>query len=418
MTMKKNWLVFANRDSCHHAEALHDLGFVNWKEGRCNMSIGDIVYMYVSDERRIRFKTQVVGEGCIREDGKYWQKPYTSDLTYKLALIDEYTGHELNDVLLRKHGFKGGKSIERPMYNNPELFQYIESVWGKQNYGHIIDNLVPQEKSRELVRKIIPILIRWAKQGQTSRTYDDLTKELGYSRFSGIGKQLGYIDDVFKEFGEMSGEKIPTLNALVKSKSSGLPSTGFSYVYTSYDDMSEDEKKIFVMGLNKEALEYKQWDWVLSSLGLTPSVINTTALEAVIRSGKFHGKGGEGENHKKLKEYIYGHPEDIGIKDVVEKDTERILLSGDRLDVYFKQKDGTCIAVEVKPSTSPDEDIMRGIFQCVKYKAIMDSEDKVHGKKLQNKSILVIGGNLSTVNMQIRDTLGIQVIEKFEGKEL
>ena len=107
----------------------------------------------------------------------------------------------------------------------------------KSDYTHLIDDVVPQEKSRELVKMIIPILIRWAKQGLTNKTYDDLNHELGYIRYSGIGRQLGNVDDVFKRFGELTSEEIPTLNALVKSKSTGLPSPGFSYVYTSYDDM-------------------------------------------------------------------------------------------------------------------------------------------------------------------------------------
>lgn len=278
-------------------------------------------------------------------------------------------------------------------------------------YTHLINELVPQPKSRELVKKIIPILIRWSKQGLTNKTYDDLTKELGYTRYSGIGFQLGYVDDVFKRFEELTGEKIPTLNALVKSKSTGLPSPGFSYVYTSYDDMSESEKKIFVMGLNKEAIEFEQWDWVLSSLGLTPSIIDTTANENVIRSGKFFGSGGEGENHKKLKEYVYNHPESIGIKDIKQRDMEHILLSGDRLDVYFELVDGTKVAVEIKPSTSPDADVMRGLYQCVKYKAILDAEDKVHGNKANNSAILVIGGKLSPENRMVQETLGIIVQE-------
>jgi len=279
-------------------------------------------------------------------------------------------------------------------------------------YSHLIDELIPQEKSRELVKEIIPILVRWAKQGLTTRTYDDLIKELGYERFSGIGKQLGYVDDIFKRFVELTGEEIPTLNALVKSKSTGLPSPGFSYVYTSYDDMSECEKKIFVTGLNKEAIEYEQWDWVLSSLGLTPSFIDTTASETVIRLGKFFGSGGEGENHKILKEYVYNHPEVIGKKDIKKRDMEHILLSGDRLDVYFELVDGSKVAVEIKPSTSPDADVMRGLYQCVKYKAILDAEDKVHGDRANNSAILVIGGELSPENCKVRDTLGIIVLEK------
>lgn len=105
----KNWLVFANRDYCHHAEALYELGFVNWKARKSfKMNIGDYVYLYVSDERRVRFKTQVVAENCDRQDDKYWQVSPSHDPTYKLEYRDEYKGYELDDAILREHGFNGG----------------------------------------------------------------------------------------------------------------------------------------------------------------------------------------------------------------------------------------------------------------------------------------------------------------------
>ena len=284
----------------------------------------------------------------------------------------------------------------------------------KSDYTLLINDVVPNEKSRELVKKIIPTLIRWAKQGLTNKTYDDLNKEIGYvNGFSGIGRQLGNVDDVFKRFGELTSEEIPTLNALVKSKSTGLPSPGFDYVYTSYNDMSDNEKKVFVMGLNQKSFQYQHWDWVLSSLGLYPSVIQTKESEKAIRSGITSDSGGEGEDHKKLKEYIYIYPKAIGIKNVKEKKMEHILLSGDRLDVYFELTDGSKIAVEIKPSTSTDADVLRGLFQCVKYKCVLDAEDKLHGEKHDNTSILVIGGELSPENKKVQDTFGINVIEKF-----
>ena len=413
----KNWLAFANREYFRHADALHELGFINLTMHRTRFSIGDIVYLYVSNERRVKFKTQVVEKDCIRTDNAYWQITPAIHPTYKLVLVDEYTGHELDDSILREHGFNGGSSIEHPMCNNTVLLQYISDIFDKKSdYGYIIDEVCPQSKSRDIVRRIIPILIRWAKQNLTTRTYDDLIKELGYDTpFSGIGKQLGYVDDVFKKLGELTHEEIPTLNALVKSKATNLPSPGFSYVYTSYDDMSRDEKLIFVTGLNNKAIEYEHWDWVLSSLGLTPSVIDTKASERIIRSGKLFGPGGEGENHKRIKDYIYDHPEAIGIKDINERDKEHILLSGDRLDVFFKLNDGTNIAIEVKPSTSPDADILRGLFQCVKYKTILDAEDKIHADKANNSSILAIGGKLPIEYQKVRDILGIRVIENFDS---
>ena len=416
MSKNKNWLVFANRDYCHHAEALYELGFINWKARKSfKMSIGDYVYLYVSDDRRVRFKTQVVAENCERQDNKYWQVPPSHDPTYKLEYRDEYDGHELDDAVLREHGFNGGGSILTPSYKNTELLDYIESVFGKERYGYIIDEVIPQKRSRELARLIIPILIRWAKQGQTNKTYNHLIKELGYKIFSGIGKQLGNVDEVFKRFREETGdETIPMLNSLVKDKDTMLPSEGFSIVYPNYEKLTNEEKKLLVIGLDTKAIEYQHWDWVLAALELAPSKIDTAASEAAIRSGKFYGTGGEGEGHKKLKEYIFNHPETLGIKNVKERDMEHILLSGDRLDVYFVLNDGSKIAVEIKPSTSPDADVLRGLFQCVKYKTILDAEDKIHGEKANNSTILVIGGELSPENRKVQEVLGITVIEKVE----
>lgn len=274
----------------------------------------------------------------------------------------------------------------------------------------LIDEVIRTEKSRVLAKKIIPILIRWAKQGRTNNTYNDLIKGIGYVSFSGIGKQLDKVHAVMNRLGELKGVKIPTLNALVKSKDDGLPSKGFGDVYPTYNDMSESEKKIFVNGLNIEAIEYEQWDWVLEELGLTPSIIDIKESEVLIRSGAFL-KGGEGEDHKKLKEYIYNHPEKLRIKRVAHKEMEHILLSGDRLDVYFELKNGSKIAVEVKPAASPDADILRGIFQCVKYKTILDAEDIVYGKKTSNRAILVTGGEMSTENKKVKETLGVTAFQ-------
>ena len=413
---RKNWLVFANRDKCHHAEALYELGFINWKARKSfKMSIGDFVYLYVSDDRRVRFKTQVVAENCEREDNKYWQVEPSYDPTYKLEYRDEYNGHELDDAVLREHGFNGGGSILTPNYKNRKLLDYIQSVFGKERYGYIIDEIIPQDRSRELARLIIPILIRWAKQGQTNKTYNHLIKELGYNVFSGIGKQLGKVDKVFKRFREVTGDNsIPMLNSLVKDKDTMLPSEGFSIVYPNYEKMTNEEKKLLVIGLDTKATEYQNWDWVLDALELVPSTIDTAANETAIRSGKFYGAGGEGEFHKKLKEYIYNHPETIGIKGIKERKMEHILLSGDRLDVYFVLNDGSKIAVEIKPSTYPDADVMRGLYQCVKYKYILDAEDKVHGEKNSNSSILVIGGTLSSENKKVSDVLNVIVIDRIK----
>ena len=97
--------------------------------GRAHFSIGDIVYLFMSDERCIRFKMIVTAENCQREDQKYWVETAPNDITYKLELLEEYTGTELNEPVLYSHGFSGGKSLEVPNCNNVELLNYIKSIF-------------------------------------------------------------------------------------------------------------------------------------------------------------------------------------------------------------------------------------------------------------------------------------------------
>lgn len=278
-------------------------------------------------------------------------------------------------------------------------------------YPDLISKVCKTEKTTSLVSRSIPILIRWANSGITTNTYGDLIKELGMTKFSGIGHTLGCIEDVIDKLRQETKEPIPTLNALIRGKD-GLPSYGFEYVNEYYSKMSLQDKKRYVEGVNNETLNYKNWDAVLQALCLKPSVVNSVKDETVIRSGKSYGIG-EGPHHKALKEYVYNHPGSIGLKVIDKKDTEYVLLSGDRLDVYFEQKNGTRIAVEVKSIVSPDDDILRGIYQCVKYKAVLDAENKAHGIFRKSHCILVIEGVLSESNRQVKNSLGVEVVEGF-----
>lgn len=415
--MARNYrLAFAQRDICNHAKALHELGFINWTMNLTKFNIGDIVYLFMSKERRIRFKTVVVAKDCPRKDGLYWedQNKIDSYKTYKLQLVEEYSGKGLEEAELKKHGFNGGGSIEKPLKNNPQLFEYINGFFKKKiDYSYIIAEVCPTEKSEGYVKKIIPILIRWAKQGLTNKTYNDLIKELGVERFSGIGRQLGYVSDVIEKLKEVTGEDIPTLNALVKSEKNDLPSEGFSYVSEDYEDMTEEDKKTYVMGLNAKAIQYNKWDWVLVSLGLAPS-ISIDEIETIREKIKKEYKSdGESPYHKNLKDYICNHPEMVGIKDkeVTKRETEHQLLSGDKLDVYFESFDGSKIAVEVKSRISNETDITRGLFQCIKYQAVLDAECRAKLEEPQNTVFLVLEGQLSVDNKRIRNVFDINVIE-------
>ena len=277
---------------------------------------------------------------------------------------------------------------------------------------NIINSVIHTKRSQELVSQIIPILVGWAKYGLTNKTYGDLIHALGYTRYSGIGDQLGNVETVMRELREMTGEDVPTLNALVKTPKDGIPSDGFDFVYPNYNGLTLSEKLVFVAGINEKALNYQKWDWVLDQLGLQPSkIITEQELEAI----SVHGGGGEGKEHKAIKEFVYNNPESLGITGVIRKEPEHPLPSGDRLDVYFETSDSR-YAIEVKPSTSPDDDITRGIFQCVKYKAILEAIRKVEYGRYDVSTQLVIAGSMSDRNKQLAEALEITCIEHLKIK--
>ena len=130
MTQNRTWLAFANRKRCRHADAIHRLGFISWRMGRARLSIGDVVYLFMSDERWVRFMMVVTAENCKREDQTFWIDTLPKENnTYKLELLEEYDGTKLSEQELSKHGFKGGRSLEVPNCNNTELIGYIKSVF-------------------------------------------------------------------------------------------------------------------------------------------------------------------------------------------------------------------------------------------------------------------------------------------------
>ena len=97
----------------------------------------------------------------------------------------------------------------------------------------------------------------------------------------------------------------------------------------------------------------------------------------------------EGPNHKALREWVHEHPErvDKRLRDV-DSETEVELLSGDRVDVVYRSK-GEIVAIEVKSRDSDWADLQRGIYQCVKYRAVIEAQEKEKKSGLRVRTLLV-----------------------------
>lgn len=170
MIINRTWLAFANETICNHRKALKELGFVSWTTNiKSKFAEGDIVYLFMNDDRSVRFKLRVTKVNVPREDGNYWNGDAPNDTTYRLELIgNEYGGNLLLEPILEKFGFKGGNSILTPSCNNIMLMEYINDVFDiavkdiplpshyivvdlgsgsywRNNTGHEVFNLDPNE---------------------------------------------------------------------------------------------------------------------------------------------------------------------------------------------------------------------------------------------------------------------------------
>ena len=96
--------------------------------------------------------------------------------------------------------------------------------------------------NKEWALKMIPVLIHWAQYSwETPHYYSDLSNAIGH-KTNQIGSPLGWVHDIIDELAKEHHRTIPTLNSLVISKSSKLPSDGFSYVIADYDNITKDEQ--------------------------------------------------------------------------------------------------------------------------------------------------------------------------------
>ena len=68
---------------------------------------------------------------------------------------------------------------------------------------------------------------------------------------------------------------------------------------------------------------------------------------------------------------------------------EWLFASSDRADVMFEHNDG-CVAVEVKALEASNDELERGIYQCVKYQALLRAELKAEDKVPNGLAVLVI----------------------------
>lgn len=281
------------------------------------------------------------------------------------------------------------------------------SAWKKT----IPDKMKGDKLYLRRAREAFPILVRQAK-ARNPISYGDLAKELNMPNPRNLNYVLGAIGTFIENLEQRnSGIQIPALSCIVIGQQSRLPGDGIDW-FISIEDfkkLSPNEKRKVVNDLLGSIYSYQNWDWVLKECDLEPS----TALlsESKREPGKEKGSGdSESQSHLAFKNFIANNPELLGVSNKATSEIEYELPSQDRIDVCFSFGN-ELIGVEVKSFISDPSDIWRGIFQCVKYQALLEAKQVVFQGVSNCRVILAIEGKLPEAFIKVKNQLGISVLE-------
>ena len=276
----------------------------------------------------------------------------------------------------------------------------------------VADNIFGEKLYQQRARIALPILVRQAKAMQKIY-YEDIARELGIPNPRNMNYPLGSIGVTLEELSEKWDAEIPKIQCLVVNKRDELPGEGISWFISDKDNCGNltKQEKQELLNINLACIYfYPHWDEVLHVLDLEE--LESNFSDEISKAS--HSGGGEGRLHKAMKRYIASHPALLdsayaGLKAKIECS----LPSGDSLDVSLLGRK-KWIGIEVKPRTSGSDDITRGLFQCVKYQAVMNAQAKVERLKLDINVHLVLESGLPKELVPLKNILGVSVIDNFE----
>ena len=179
----------------------------------------------------------------------------------------------------------------------------------------------------------------------------------------------------------------PLLNVLVVRGDTGEPSGGAGEFLAprfseepllAEKDVDKAHPELwsrYVARAREGVYQYRDWEGLYERL-YGAYEADPFYAEPVERDGLAHGPGGEGENHRTLRLWVTKHPECLGARfRGACTTTEHELLSCDRVDVVCFTG-AEVVVVEVKSRDSNWQDLRRGVYQCVKYRAVLCAQEE------------------------------------------
>lgn len=266
------------------------------------------------------------------------------------------------------------------------------------------------ELYQQRARAALPLLVRQAK-AQRTIYYGQLAAELGMPNPRNLDFVLGSVGVTLIQLATARGWEIPPIQCVVVNQATELPGDGVGFFISKeeFRMMTTTQRRTVVSTQLSKIFSFRKWNEVLAALELQPAPSDYhKLLQGAAR--RLHGEG-ESEAHQRMKSFVAAHPELFGLPAKrTAVSTEHPLPSGDRLDVLFQTR-GEYVAVEVKSAISDEADLVRGMFQCIKYQAVLEASLLAENKIADVKTYLALETPLPAALVPLRNMLGIECIE-------
>jgi hypothetical protein len=249
-----------------------------------------------------------------------------------------------------------------------------------------------------------PIMIQRAREGRPI-TYEDLAAEIQRRykiqqqfRKSAYGAPVGLVGHKLEELGKVWGVLLPPLNTIVINKNKKCAGIGGDPLLKNYLNAKGqrfiEKRRTELHRVAREIVfDYgERWVEVAEAFGapILKPAYGSARTGRPIKPIKPGGGGGEETpEHRNLKAWVRANPSFLKrFGEFEQGKTEYPLSSGDRVDVHFGNL-ARRLAVEVKPSHAPKIELQRGIYQVVKYRAVMRAEQEAGLLVQQAQAVLV-----------------------------
>ncbi|MEH6695017.1 MAG: hypothetical protein V7675_08235 [Hyphomonas sp.] len=286
---------------------------------------------------------------------------------------------------------------------------------------------MPNYTLEQLRKDGLPYLVAYlmaAAEQRATLTYGQIAERLERDlKIDGriFSTQIGHPVGALMEHIHASFPDAPLINALVVNRATGFASEGVDVFLSEHFSVPLEKiqkqpsvKQELLRKALADVYGFKGWKKIADELfGADHHVFAHirvepgTEVDKSTSPGQPRGGDAESPEHRALKERIAAHPDLVGApENWLAAEVEFLLKSGDEVDVCITSATETRL-VEVKSRRSNEVDFERGIYQCVKYRAVYEAMCAAEGSQKPVSTILATETKLPSRLLDLAGTLDV-----------